>query len=475
MRTKQPVRAKRDHFMHRDCVESEALQHNKPLHAKHKQPTKLTGPQPLSGTQVRPEGKGRSPWPSESPTSVLAPGSTPTSPLTLPVAVAKPSLPSTAVWGGHMPMLHLETATAAAKSARGDDGHTASSSPPDAQAEFDLQACLRRASPQVLSVPISEQRCFDGRPFPLTLVPASAPNARWHLAGWARDNRDALLELVEEYDAVLLRGFANAETAEDFSAFVQALRLAPFGMGCSAAPRTELAPGVFTANEAPPQEPIPLHHEMAQCDVRPTYVAFHCVTPATQGGATPIIPSSAVATHLRQAHPRVAERLAAEGVRYVRVLPEKHDPTSPIGKPWTACFETSSRAEAEREMAAQGIEWSWLADGGVRTVTKPLPALVVHQGTGQETFLNAIIAASQGWVDSRNDPARAVRYGGGAELDDEGRAAIADLGEYCAAQQVAFAWRAGDVLLLDNNKALHSRQTYTPPRRVCASLWGAKL
>ena len=219
-------------------------------------------------------------------------------------------------------------------------------------------------------------------------------------------------------------------------------------MGCSAAPRTELAPGVFTANEAPsfispislrhlpsisphpttnpnptqappqepispisplylaytspisplylpnptqapPQEPIPLHHEMAQCDVRPTYVAFHCVTPATQGGATPIIPSRAVAAHLRQTHPGVAERLAAEGVlnltltltlnlnlnlnltrtrtlnpnpnpnpspnqvRYVRVLPEEHDPTSPIGKPWTACFNTSSREEAEIEMAAQ--------------------------------------------------------------------------------------------------------------------------
>jgi len=108
-------------------------------------------------------------------------------------------------------------------------------------------------------------------------------------------------------------------------------------------------------------------------------------------------------------------------------------------------------------------------------VTKPLPALVMHQGTGQETFLNAIIAASQGWVDSRNDPTQAVRYGGGAELDDEGRAAIADLGEYCAAQQVAFAWRAGDVLLLDNNKAMHSRQTFTPPRRVLASLWGPKL
>ena len=261
MRTKQPVRAKRDHFMHRDCVESEALERIAPLGAEHKQPDNLTSAQPRSGAKVWPEGKGRSAWPSESPTSVFEPGVAPTSPLTLPVAVAEPSLPSTAVWGSRAPpTLHLATATAAAKSARGDDGHPASA--PGAQGEFDLQACLSKASPKVLSAPIPEQRYFGGRPFPLTLVPASAPNTpamvdgRWHLASWARDNRDALLELVEEYDAVLLRGFSDAETAEDFSAFVQALRLEPFGMGCSAAPRTELAPGVFTANEAPRLIPL---------------------------------------------------------------------------------------------------------------------------------------------------------------------------------------------------------------------------
>ena len=224
MRTKQPARAKRDHFMHRDCVESEALEQSAPLSAKHKQPNNIIGAQPRSGAQVWPEGKGRSAWPSESsPNSVLTPGITPTSPLTLPVAVAEPSLPSTAVWGSRAPpTLHLATATAAAKSARGDDGHAASA--PDAQSELVLQACLSKANPKVRSVPIPEQRYFGGRPFPLTLAPASAPNsmADWHLASWARNNRDALLELVEEYDAVLLRGFSNAETAEDFSAFVQA-------------------------------------------------------------------------------------------------------------------------------------------------------------------------------------------------------------------------------------------------------------
>ena len=91
MRTKQPVRAKLDHFMHRDCVESEALERIAPLRAEHKQPNNITGAQQTSGAKVRPEGKGRSAWPSESPTSVFEPGVAPTSPLTLPVAVAEPA------------------------------------------------------------------------------------------------------------------------------------------------------------------------------------------------------------------------------------------------------------------------------------------------------------------------------------------------------------------------------------------------
>ena len=251
---------------------------------------------------------------------------------------------------------------------------------------------LSQTRPFVFSVPIPEQRCFDGRPFPLAMVPAAASQP---LAEWAAANRDDLLDLVEEYDAVLLRGFPGAETAQDFSEFVRALRLEGFEMGCSAAPRTNVAPGVFTANEAPPTEPIPFHHEMAQCDVRPDYVCFYCESPASEGGATPIIPSHAVAAHLRAHHPAVAERLAAEGVRYVRVLPEEHDPSSPIGKSWKASFEAETREEAEAAMAAQGTGWEWLPDGAVHTVTKPMAALLPHPATGKETFFNAAIAASQ--------------------------------------------------------------------------------
>ena len=53
--------------------------------------------------------------------------------------------------------------------------------------------------------------------------------------------------------------------------------------------------GVFTANEAPPTEYIPIHHEMAQCVDYPKFIAFYCDVPAKKGGCTPIIRSSYLA------------------------------------------------------------------------------------------------------------------------------------------------------------------------------------
>ena len=327
---------------------------------------------------------------------------------------------------------------------------------------------LAKIGVQALSIP--EERHFNGRPFPLTLTPSGAGAT---LTSWAAANRDALLSLIEQHDAVLLRGFDGAVSAYDFSTFCAELRLGDFEMGCSAAPRTNVAPGVFTANEAPPSEPIPFHHEMAQCDERPAYVFFFCETPAADKGATPIIPSHAVVEHLEAVHPEVAERLRRLGVRYVRTLPEEDDTTSPIGKSWKSSFAAATREQAEAAMAAAGMTWTWLPNGDVRTVTKPMAALVRHEGTGREMFFNAIVAATKGWVDARNDPINAVVYGDGSPLDEASREALSSVSNFLREQRVAFTWQAGDVLLIDNHKAMHSRETFVAPRRVLASLWAA--
>ena len=74
MRTKQPIRSKRDHFMYLDSLESD-----------HIEPVKMLVKQ-KAVTEV-----------ASSPTSIFAPMSAPPT-IKLPEAVAKPPLPSASVW-----------------------------------------------------------------------------------------------------------------------------------------------------------------------------------------------------------------------------------------------------------------------------------------------------------------------------------------------------------------------------------------
>ena len=47
-----------------------------------------------------------------------------------------------------------------------------------------------------------------------------------------------------------------------------------------------------------------------------------------------------------------------------------------------------------------------------------------------------------------------------------------DVGAFIDARKVAFAWRHGDCLLIENATAMHARATFTGPRRILACMAG---
>ncbi len=95
-----------------------------------------------------------------------------------------------------------------------------------------------------------------------------------------------------------------------------------------------------------------------------------------------------------------------------------------------------------------------------------LPA-VRDLGDGRASFFNQLIAAFNGWKDTRNDPARAITFGDGAPLDSGDVAAASAI-----ADEVTFdiPWQAGDLALVDNYVAMHGRRNFKGIRRVLASL-----
>ena len=200
----------------------------------------------------------------------------------------------------------------------------------------------------------------------------------------------------------------------------------------------------------------------------PSRIAFFCETPAAAGGETSTLLSGAVAAAVAASRPAFAARLRAEGLRYSRVMSEHDDASSAQGRGWRSTYAAGSREEAEAAMRATGVaSWEWLPDGGLRTETAALPAFVEDPRSGETLFHNALAAVYLGWTDARNSGPRSVRFGGGEPLEGDD---VAEVARIMQAHAVNIPWQHGDVMLLDNRRAMHARRPFTPPRRILAYL-----
>ncbi len=320
----------------------------------------------------------------------------------------------------------------------------------------------------VQPIELPQQRpVADGAPFPLVLTPETEGVTREWALSWVKDNAADLKKRMERHGAILFRGFPF-DKAEDFEAMLDAAEFENMPYVGGAAPRQNITSRrVLTANESPPSEPIPFHHEMAQVPNPPGYVFFYCVIPPETGGETAIVHSNRVYERFRSINPIFAREVERKGVRYIRVMPDQDDRASAIGRSWRSTFLTDDRGEAESKMRELGTSWEWLPNGDLRTETATVPAIRVEPRTGMKTFFNSIVAAYTGWTDSRNDPRKAVCCGDGAPVDEDSVLATADAMEE---EAVAIPWQRGDVLWVDNSLVLHARRPFAGARKILASI-----
>jgi len=322
-------------------------------------------------------------------------------------------------------------------------------------------------SMKVRSVAVPDQQTFGGDVFPLVLHCDTRSLTLDDVVSWIGSRRDELQEQVETHGTILFRGFP-LKTVEDFDRFIAAFELEnfPYEESLSNAVRINFTPRVFSANEAPADVTIYLHHEMAQTPIFPSKLFFFCRQPADEGGATPLCRSDILFEQMLIRCPDFARDCEEQGLRYTGVMPSENDATSGMGRSWQSTFQATDRADVERRMRALDYSWEWLLDGCLRASTPVLPA-VREVSAGRKVFFNQLIAASQGWKDNRNDPSKSVTLGDGTPLDRDSVLLVAEM-----AEQLTFdlAWQRGDVALVDNFLVMHARRSFRGTRKILASL-----
>ncbi|MEP5936718.1 MAG: TauD/TfdA family dioxygenase [Erythrobacter sp.] len=287
------------------------------------------------------------------------------------------------------------------------------------------------------------------------------------LAAFLSANKSAVDAALDDAGTLLFRGFdvpdANAFDAaiggygEDGFTYEESL---------SNAVRVNVTPRVFTANEAPPETEIHLHHEMAQTPLYPSKLFFYCEIAPDDGGATPVCRSDWLLEQMEASEPALVARFAEHGVRYTNVMPGADDAGSGQGRSWRSTLGADTKEAAEKRLESLGYTWEWQSDDSLRATTPTLPA-VRTLPDGRRTFFNQLIAAFRGWSDSRNEAHKSVTFGDGSPIIG------ADMEQTIALSQELtrdLAWQPGDVALLDNFLVMHGRRPFAGKRRVLASL-----
>ncbi|UNS95043.1 TauD/TfdA family dioxygenase [Streptomyces tubbatahanensis] len=285
--------------------------------------------------------------------------------------------------------------------------------------------------------------------------------------GWLRAHAAELRSAAVERGAVLVRGLGLRDAA-GAAAASRALtsELMPELEGF--APRVPLPDGMYSSTLWPPDQPMCMHHELTSAARYPRRLVLSCLATGAGGGTVSIADARAVLDSL----PRdIVEPFQRDGWQLVRNY------NSLVGVPLSDAFGTDDPSAVSEYCAANGIAYEWTASGGLRT-RQTLPAVTEHPETGERCWFNQIAFLNE-WT---MDPAvREVLVG---EFGDEGlpfttfrgdgavldRETVEAINEVYERHTVPVPWQAGDLLLLDNVAAAHSRAPYTGEREVVVAL-----
>ncbi len=283
---------------------------------------------------------------------------------------------------------------------------------------------------------------------------------------WAAEHRHALRTLVAEHGSLLVRGLGLRDVAETESVFRRLGSLMPEMEAF--APRRRYAQGVYSSSKWPPNQPMCMHHELSYTLEPPSLMLFACLTAAASGGATPVADSPTVLNALPA---DLVERFEQAGWLLIRNYNED------IGASLADAFGTDDRGAVESYCRDHAIDFEWRPDGALRTRQRR-SAVVPHPINGRRCWFNQIAFLNEWTLDpelreylvdvyGEDGLPFNTRFGNG---DPIGADIVQTINETYDAHTVCERWEAGDLLLVDNIRTAHARESFEGPREVVVAM-----
>jgi alpha-ketoglutarate-dependent taurine dioxygenase len=288
-----------------------------------------------------------------------------------------------------------------------------------------------------------------------------------NLIEWASARKDLIETHLLRHGGILFRGF-KMRTAAELEEFIKMLCNELIEYRYASTPRSQESGHIYTSTEYPADQTIPLHNEMSYSTSWPMRIFFFCITPAGQGGETPIADSRKVFERIPS---RIRQPFMEKQVLYVRNYGEGFDLS------WQNAFQTEDKSEVEQFCRKMGIECEWKSENRLRT-RQLCQAVATHPKTGETVWFNQAHLFHVSGLEpavresllkefGHDDLPRNAYYGDGTPIDD---AVLDEIREIYQREAITFSWQQGDVMMLDNILAAHGRHPFTGSRKILVGM-----
>ena len=280
-------------------------------------------------------------------------------------------------------------------------------------------------------------------------------------------NKENVEKYVNDHGAVLFRGFkihslsefqkASEILCDDLSDYVY-----------RSSPRTKLGGKVYTSTEYPKDREIPLHNENSYTLNWPTKIIFHCVTEPQVAGETPIANSHDV---YKRIDPSIRDEFERKKIMYVRNYGLGMDLS------WQEAFQTDSKLEVEAFCESHQIHFEWIGENQLRT-RQVCQAVLPHPVKGNMLWFNQAHLFHESANDHEmreyfaknyksDEIPRNTFFGDGTPISE---ATLDHIRQVYKKVEIAFPWRKGDLLLLDNLLYAHGRRPFDGERKIVVAM-----
>ncbi|MBW4625288.1 MAG: TauD/TfdA family dioxygenase [Brasilonema octagenarum HA4186-MV1] len=288
-----------------------------------------------------------------------------------------------------------------------------------------------------------------------------------NLVAWVRKNQELIAKYLLKYGAILFRSFQIKEVNE-FEKFIQTVSGELLEYCDRSSPRSPIQGNIYTSTDHPANQSIFLHSENSYAATWPLKIFFHCVTPAQQGGETPIADIRRV---YQRIDPKIRDRFFEKQVMYVRNFGDG------FGLPWQTVFQTTHPADVEAFCRDNGIEFEWKQGNKLRT-RQIRPAIALHPHTNEMVWFNHAVFFHISTLEptiskallaefSEEELPHNTYYGDGSPIEPD---VLDEIRTAYQQETVIFSWQAGDILMLDNMLTAHGRQPFLGRRKVVVGM-----